>query len=34
MLKLIEANGGILEDKVMNTLADETFLTRRYWIKM
>ena len=32
--KIIEANGGMLEDKVMNTLADETFLTRRYWIKM
>lgn len=26
--------GGILEDKVINTDAGETFLTRRYWIKL
>ncbi len=31
--KIIEANGGILENKVINTDDDETFLTRRYWIK-
>lgn len=31
--KVIEANGGILENKVENTDCDETFLTRRYWIK-
>ena len=32
--KIIEHNGGILENKVMNTDAGETFLTRRYWIKI
>ena len=32
--KIIEKNGGILEDKVINTDAGETFLTRRYWIKL
>jgi len=32
--KIIEKNGGILENKVMITDAGETFLTRRYWIKM
>ena len=31
--KIIEANGGILENKVMNEDSGETFLTRRYWIK-
>lgn len=31
--KIIEYNGGILENKVENTDCDETFLTRRYWIK-
>ncbi len=31
--KIIEANGGILEDKVENEDAGEKFLTRRYWIK-
>jgi len=30
--KIIENNGGILENKVTNTDAGETFLTRRYWI--
>lgn len=32
--KIIEKNGGILENKVMNTDGDETFLTRRYWIDL
>ena len=31
--KIIEANGGILENKVENEDAGEKFLTRRYWIK-
>lgn len=31
--KIIEANGGILENKVENEDAEERFLTRRYWIK-
>ena len=31
--KIIEKNGGVLENKVINTDEDETFLTRRYWIK-
>ena len=30
--KIIEKNGGVLENKVINTIGDETFLTRRYWI--
>lgn len=31
--KIIEANGGVLENKVENEYAGEKFLTRRYWIK-
>ena len=31
--KIIESNGGILENKVQNEDRGETFLTRRYWIK-
>ena len=31
--KIIEANGGILENKVENEDCGEKFLTRRYWIK-
>ena len=31
--KIIESNGGILENKVENEDAGEKFLTRRYWIK-
>lgn len=31
--KIIEANGGILENKVKNKDCGEEFLTRRYWIK-
>ena len=30
--KIIEKNGGILENKIKNTDEGETFLTRRYWI--
>ena len=30
--KIIEANGGILENKITNEDAGEQFLTRRYWI--
>ena len=30
---IIEKNGGILQDKVINIYEGETFLTRRYWIK-
>ena len=30
--KIIEANGGILDNKIENTDLGETFLTRRYWI--
>lgn len=31
--KIIESNGGILENKVENEDDGERFLTRRYWIK-
>ena len=31
--KIIEANGGVLENKVENVDGKEKFLTRRYWIK-
>ncbi len=31
--KIIEANGGELENKVQNEDGTEKFLTRRYWIK-
>ena len=31
--KIIESNGGILENKVENEDAGEKFLTRRYWIE-
>jgi predicted acetyltransferase len=31
--KIIEANGGILENKIENEDNGEKFLTRRYWIK-
>ena len=31
--KIIEKNGGVLENKVMNEDCGEIFLTRRYWIK-
>lgn len=30
--RIIEANGGVLENKVENEDAGEKFLTRRYWI--
>ena len=30
--KIIEKNGGVLENKVENEVGDEKFLTRRYWI--
>lgn len=31
--KIIEAAGGILENKILNEDAGEKFLTRRYWVK-
>ena len=31
--KIIEANGGVLENKIPNEDQGEYFLTRRYWIK-
>ena len=31
--KIIEANGGVLENKVENEDQGEKFLTIRYWIK-
>lgn len=31
--KIIEANGGVLENIIENKDCEETFLTRRYWIK-
>ena len=31
--KIIESNGGVLENKIENEYAGEKFLTRRYWIK-
>lgn len=30
--KIIEANGGVLENKIENETSGEKFLTRRYWI--
>ena len=30
--KIIEKNGGVLENKIMNESCGEKFLTRRYWI--
>ena len=32
--KIIEKNGGILENKVENEACGEHFLTRRYWINL
>ena len=32
--KIIETNGGILENKIENESMGEKFLTRRYWIKL
>lgn len=32
-MKIIEANGGVLENKVLNHDGEEMFITRRYWIK-
>lgn len=32
--KIIEKNGGVLENKVENSDQGEKFLTRRYWIKI
>ena len=32
--KIIEKNGGILENKVENSSDGEVFLTRRYWINL
>ena len=32
--KIIEANGGILENKIENESMGEKFLTRRYWINL
>lgn len=32
--KIIEKNGGVLENIVQNTDEDEVFMTRRYWIKI
>ena len=31
--KIIESNGGILDNKIENEDCGEKFLTRRYWIK-
>ena len=30
--KIIESNGGVLENKIENKDGEEVFLTRRYWI--
>lgn len=32
--KIIEKNGGVLENKVQNKDAGEEFITRRYWINL
>ena len=32
--KIIEKNGGILENKVENQSCGESFITRRYWIEL
>lgn len=32
--KIIEKNGGILENKVLNKDGNEKFVTRRYWINL
>ena len=33
-IKVIEHNGGVLENKVKNVIDEEEILTRRYWIKL
>jgi len=33
-IKVIENNGGILENKVKNSLARGNVATRRYWINI
>lgn len=33
-IKVIEKNGGILENKVTNNVNDKELLTRRYWIEL
>ena len=30
--KIIEKNGGILENKIINKIDNETIVTRRYWV--
>lgn len=32
--RVIEKNGGVLQDKIENTLDGRTFLTRRYWVDL
>ena len=32
--RVIEKNGGILQDKVINTIQGAEILTRRYWIDL
>jgi len=32
--KVIEKNGGILQDKIKNVMGGKEILTRRYWIKL
>lgn len=33
-IKVIESNGGILENKVFNVIDNRNILTRRYWITL
>ncbi|MCT7707108.1 MAG: GNAT family N-acetyltransferase, partial [Lactobacillus iners] len=33
-IKVIENNGGILENKVKNSLSRGNVITRRYWINL
>ena len=33
-IKVIEKNGGILENKVTNNINGKELLTRRYWIEL
>ena len=32
--RIIEKNGGVLQDKIVNKIAEVEFVTRRYWINV
>ena len=33
-VKVIEKNGGVLEDKIVNVIEGQRRITRRYWIQL